>query len=483
MSNWMQSRQARAGGYSAAYVLVFIAILGAVNYLADQYNKTFDATEDKLYSLSDQTERVLGSLDQDVTIYYFDQKMAFPQATNSLVRYENASNRVNVRYIDPEADIGTAQAMNVRNFGTVLVEIGGNREEASTYEEEDVTNAIIKLLKGGQKKACFVTGHGEAEASDAEREGFSNAQSAIQNANYETESISLAQTGAVPADCTVVIVGGPSTGYFEPEVDALRNYVADGGRLLLMLDATPTEDDPHDALTALAAEWGVEIRDDVVVDLSPVGRLFGAGPLSPMIAEYDTLHAITKVMANVVAIFPTARTVKQAASTGDWTVTELMKTTPSSYATSAFEVAEGEVVSRPEAETEGPINVAVAATLDIESADEEPADDAEAEDEAEENEVPGMGEDEGKQARVVVAGSSRFARNVYLGRGGNADLFLNMLSWLSSDEDLISIRPKDPANTPMDISESQMRWLFFGLVLGLPIVIIIAGVRTWWVRR
>ena len=63
----------------------------------------------------------------------------------------------------------------------------------------------------------------------------------------------------------------------------------------------------------------------------------------------------------------------------------------------------------------------------------------------------------------MVTGSSRFARNGFLGRGGNADLFLNMLSWLSSDEDLISIRPKDPANTPMDISQSQMSWLFFRL--------------------
>ena len=83
----------------------------------------------------------------------------------------------------------------------------------------------------------------------------------------------------------------------------------------------------------------------------------------------------------------------------------------------------------------------------------------------------------------MVTGSSRFAVNAFLGRGGNADLFLNMLSWLSSDEDLISIRPKDPANTPMDITQSQMRWLFFGLVLGLPLLIVIAGVRTWWVRR
>ena len=479
MSNWMQSRQVRAGGYSGLYILVFVAIIGAVNYLADQYNKTFDATEDKLYSLSDQTKKILGDLENDVTIYYFDNKTRFAAATNSLVRYENASNRVSVKYIDPESDIGTAQAMNVRNFGTVLVEMGANREEASTTGEEDVTNAIIKLLKGGEKKACFVTGHGEAEATDSERDGFSVTQTEIQNANYETETISLAQTGSVPPGCTVVVIAGPTADYFEPEVEALRSYVAGGGRLLLMLDAT-VEEDNSGALVELAAEWGVEVGDDVIIDLSPVGQLFGGGPLTPMITDYDSIHAITKVMGNVAALFPMARTVKQADSTGDWSVTELMKTTESSFATTDFEIADGELIRNPEGETPGPVNVAVAATMDVAPAEDDSADE---EDEPEEgDEIPGMDDGEG-QARVVVTGSSRFARNGFLGRGGNADLFLNMLSWLSSDEDLISIRPKDPANTPMDISASQMRWLFFGLVLGLPIVIIIAGVRSWWVRR
>ena len=478
MAKWFQSRQVRAGGYSGAYILVFIAILVAANYLADQYNDSYDATSDQLYSLSDQTHKILGDLENDVTIYYFDQARTFPVAKNSLVRYENASNRVTVKYIDPESDIGTAQTMNVRNFGTVLVEMGANRQEASSTSEENVTNAIIKLLKGGEKKTCLVTAHGEADASDSERNGLSLAQTEIQNANYATETISLAETGQAPADCTVIVVAGPSAGYFEPEIAALRSYVNGGGRLLLMLDAT-VEQDNSGALVALASEWGIQLKNDVIIDMSPVGQLFGGGPLTPMITEYDTTHAITKVMGNVAALLPMARTVAKAESTGEWTVTELMKTTAASFATTGFEVADGELVRKPDAETPGPINVAVAATMDIPKAEEAPA----AETKAEGAEIPTAGEDEEKQARVVVVGSSNFARNAMLGRGGNADLFLNMLSWLSSDEDLIEIRPKDPANTPMDISQSQMRWLLLGLVLGLPLAIVVAGVRTWWVRR
>jgi ABC-type uncharacterized transport system involved in gliding motility auxiliary subunit len=477
MSNWLQSRQVRAGSYSGLYIVVFVAILVALNYLADQYNKTFDATKDQLYSLSDQTHKILDNLENDVTIYYFDRARSFPAAKNSLVRYENASNRVTVKYIDPESDVGTAQTMNVRNFGTVMVEMGANREEASTTGEEEVTNAIIKLLKGGDKKACIVTGHGEADPANSEQDGFSIAQGEIQNANYGTETVSLAQTGEVPTDCTVVVVAGPSAGYFEPEVAALRNYVNGGGRLLLMLDGT-VEEESSQALIQLAAEWGVKVGSDIVIDLSPVGQLFGGGPLTPLIAEYDTVHAITKVMGNVASLFPMTRSVVEEGASGGWTVTELMKTTESSFSTTDFEIADGELVRKPQAETPGPINVAATATMDLPDDAPEPA-----EGEAEENEAIPADEEESKQARVVVTGSSRFARNSFVGRGGNADLFLNMLSWLSSDEDLISIRPKDPANTPMDITESQMRWLLFGLVLGLPLAIVVAGVRSWWVRR
>ena len=92
-------------------------------------------------------------------------------------------------------------------------------------------------------------------------------------------------------------------------------------------------------------------------------------------------------------------------------------------------------------------------------------------------------ETEAKEGRVVVTGTSQFARNAFIGLGGNRDLLLNMLNWLSSDEDLISIRPKDPENTPISITQSGMTRLFFGTGIGLPLRIVFAGVRVWWLRR
>lgn len=476
----LHSRQVREGGYSFAYILVFLAILGALNWLADQYNKTYDATEQKLYSLSDQTLKVLDGLEGELTIYHFDQRSRFDLAKQNLVRYENASRKVSVRYIDPDSSPEKAKAMNVRTYGTTFVEIAGTREEADSTDEESITNAVIKLLKGEENTACFLTGHGEAEAGDSERDGFQTAADEIEAANFKTKTISLLENPEVPADCTALIVAGPQTGYLEPEVDILGEYVEGGGRLLLMIDY-----DQSPELVELAARWGVDIKDDLVIDVSGIGRLFGGSPLTPLVADYSS-HPITEVMSNVAAFFPMVRSVVKGDSADNWTVTELLSTTSASFATADFRIESDELVRNADKETEGPINIAVAGVYEVpepSSAADEDASEPDSSEDQEADEADLEEEESKPEGRIVIIGTSMFARNNFVSRGGNLDLLLNMVSWLSSDEDLISIRPKDPERTPLDLSESQMQRVFLGTVFLLPAVILIAGVRTWWMRR
>ena len=474
----LRSRQMKSGSYAAAYVLVFAAILGAVNWLASQYNRTYDATEQKLYSLSDQTHKILGNLDRDVNMFYFDRKTNFLGAKDMLVRYENASNRVNVEYIDPDEDPLKTEAMNVRSYGTLVLDIGGNRKEVSSTTEEEITNAIVTALKGQNKTACVVTGHGEAAGEDTGRDGFSNAREAVEDANYEYEDVSLA-SASVPDNCTLLLIAGPSTDYFEPEVEALIDYVESGGRLLLMLqpalpDAAGKRKPSSPELVELAARWGTAVNDDIVIDQSPIGQLFGGGPLTPMVAEYEA-HPIVSPMANVATLFPASRSVVRAEETPDgWELDDLFRTSDASFATTSFATdSEGVLIREESAETPGPINLAVAGTYDVPQHAAEP----------ENGEEDAIEEQEEREGRIVVIGSSRFACNYGLGRGGNYDLFLNMLNWLSSDEDLISIRPKDPENTPLDLSEGEMRRIFLFSLALVPMVIIVGGVWNWWGRR
>lgn len=477
---FFESRQLRSGSYSAVYVLVFVAILGAVNWLGVQYNESYDATRQKLYSLSDQTHKVLDNLDRDVTMVYFDRTTQFEVAEDMLRRYENASSRVRVEYVDPDEDPVKTEAMNVRSYGTLVLNIGGERQEASSTSEQDITNAIIMALKGQEKTACVSTGHGESSSDDTDRDGLANAKTLIEDANYNYEDVSLALDG-VPEQCTLLLIPGPSNAYFDPEIEAIREFVEGGGRVLFMLrpafpDRRGRREDPNPKLVALLKSWGIEAKNDIVIDESPIGQLFGGGPFTPLVSDYK-YHAIVEPMENVATLFPRARTVARAEESPDgWTADELFESSAASFATATMTIDGSAVKLGPAStRTQGPITLAVAATFDVPAAEEDASDSDESNDEA--------GDEDKLEGRIVAVGSFGFTSNYGLSLGGNQDLLLNMMNWLSSDEDLISIRPKDPDATPIEMTSAEMRRIFLGSLLLLPLIIIVTGVWTWWGRR
>src|SRR3954465_8042082 len=90
-ANFLKSRQSRYTAYAGTYIIVIIAVLAAVNFLANRYNKSYDSTSNKQFSLSDQTTKVVKNLNRDVKITYFDETSRFPQGRDLLDRYTTLS--------------------------------------------------------------------------------------------------------------------------------------------------------------------------------------------------------------------------------------------------------------------------------------------------------------------------------------------------------------------------------------------------------
>ena len=88
-SQWLKARQTKYGAYAAIYILVVIAIVVVANMLADRYNKSYDTTSNKRYSLSDQTKKIITGLKQDATITYFNQSTRFQEGKDVLDQYAN----------------------------------------------------------------------------------------------------------------------------------------------------------------------------------------------------------------------------------------------------------------------------------------------------------------------------------------------------------------------------------------------------------
>jgi ABC-type uncharacterized transport system involved in gliding motility auxiliary subunit len=440
---------------AAVYTLIILAILGVLNFLAQRYNKSFDATANKKYTLSDQTAKVIKNLQGDLTITYWDRPTAFDNAKDLFDRYKLISPKITVDYQDVDKKRTEAIAAGVKAVPTILVKVGNKTETAKSLTEEEVTGAMVRALKGGDRTVCFTSGFGEESTTDPKGgEGLGNAKDFTEKNNYKTQVVPLIPKAEIPMDCTILVVAGPKRNYLQPAVDAIKTYVENGGRALILLDPPlkfSSEIDENPALVAVLDSWGVKMNKDLVLDLSGVGQLFGLGPQFPIITKYED-HAIVREMKDLPTGFPIARSIEVAK--GDKTmVSALFSTSDDAVATEDLKNPQINVkAAKPGARILG-----AAGTYTT-------------------------GKESGN-GRFVVVGTSRWIGNGFLTFNGNRDLYMNMLNWLSSDEDLISIRPKDPEDRRLNMNPRQANLLFYESVVGLPLAIIIVGVAVWWKRR
>ncbi len=452
----LRTRQTKYSTYIAVYTLIVIAAIVIINVLADRYNKTYDGTANKRYSLSDQTKKIVKDLQQDATITYFDQSTRFGQAKDLLDQYANLSSRVHVTYVDPDKSPQEARQAGIKNYGTAVVQIGAKKEEAKSMNEEGITGAFIRTLKNKSRTVCFVTGSGEHQIDDSDRHGYSGARQLLGKDEYTATSTNLLQKAEVPAECTVLVVAGPTSDYQQPAVDAIRKYVEGGGRALFMLDpplkiGRPTAD--NDALSKVIEGWGITPNKDLVLDLNPVGQLMGLGPQVVLVQTYEA-HPIVNEMKGTATGFPFARSLD--IRNGDkTTVQKLFSSGDGTVATSNLSSAQ--VNPNDPKNKKGPFAIAAAATYKTGK--------------------------ENSEGRIVVIGSSSWAENSFLSFNGNSDLLLNTMNWLSSDEDLISIRPKDQDDRKVTMTQSQFSLIRITSQFLLPLLVIALGLTVWWRRR
>lgn len=458
-SGILQAKQTKFGAYVAIYTIVILAALTIANYLANRHNKSYDSTANKRFSLSEQTAKVVGNLTQDVKIQYFDRTSNFQgSAKDTLEQYDNLSAKVTVEYIDPEKKPQLARSEGVRNFGTTFIRVGDKKEEAKSLTEEELTGALIRALKGGQRMVCSVKGSGEHAFSDSDqRAGFSGLKDYLERNNYKTQEISLLEKAEISKDCTVLLVAGPKRDYLQPAVDAIQKYVEGGGRALFLLDPpvkfAKDETDENAALAKLLETWGVVTNKDLVLDLSPVGQVFGLGPEMPLVTSYES-HSIVREMRETAAAMPLVRSM-EVKSGGKTTVDKLYSSSGNSYATTR--ISSPEIRLDQSKDKKGPHVLAAAGSYNTGK--------------------------EKEQGRFVVVGTSGFAANGFLRFGGNRDLVMNMFNWLSADEDLISIRPKDPEDRRLSLNARQMRMVLFYSIGVLPLAFLAIGLSVWWKRR
>jgi ABC-type uncharacterized transport system involved in gliding motility auxiliary subunit len=451
-------RTTKYGMNTGASVAIALVALVCINVIASRYDKKFDLTKERLNSLSDQSIRVAKAISADTQIVVLTGKEAnasgedVVRGSHDLVdMYHNVNNKI--QFVNYDAltrpDMAQKYDYTYGPFATYVVQ-GERKLKIDRPNEESITRALLKLSHDKKKTIYFVRGHGEIMLDTKEPRGLSTIQEDL-SVTYDLKSLALFENkDKVPADADVVAIVGPTAQFLDSEIQGLREYVRGGGNLFLALDPGSKQN-----LAQLTKSFGVEFKNDFVLDLR--SQALKAAPTLVLGTDFSRDHEVTRAfraVGNQMALFELASSlVKAPDAAANLKVEPLIKTDAT---TANFNELKDKIEFKPN----GPHILAMTVTGKVEES----------------------GPNNGKEFNVVVFGDSDFLANRLVHNNLNRDLVENSFSWLASDKELISIRPKEPKGNKLVLVDTSRILLTLGL-FGLTLLLFAMSLGFWWRRR
>ncbi len=504
-NNWSLRRaEVTTNALISTFSVLLILIL--INFLAIKYSFKIDLTENKLYTLSSQTQEVVKNLQEPLNIYIFDsQPNNFDRQL--LTNYARYNPLFSFEFVDPQVNLNLTQKFQVNRIGDVYLEWRDRAQLVQTISpesrltEDKLTNAIVKVQRDNQAVVYIIQGHGEAYIENQGQSSFSQAVKSLQDIGYIVNPLNLGNSPLIPPDAEVLMVSSGERELLAGEINTIKQYLERGGNLMVMYNAlTPP------SVESILKEWGVAFDNRLVVDSSGAGEMLGFGPSISIITEYGQ-HPITKDFNNGLTIFPWARPIITEEKE-KITTTPLLITNNQSWGESNLE---GETVEfDPTKDLQGPLNIGVALSRENEiTANNSPSPPPveNNSNQTTENESSPMTGETGlpipprmktpspsvttnnqrqasPETRVVVIGNSNFATDGWFSQQLNGDFFLNSIAWLANeDAQNLSIRPKEAVNRRLNLSPLQANLISWLALLIIPLLGVLSAIATWWLRN
>jgi ABC-type uncharacterized transport system involved in gliding motility auxiliary subunit len=452
-----QKRHLSFGIYSGFLTLTIVALVGLLNFLGKQYPGKLDLTRNRIHTFSDQTSKVLKGLKSPVEAVFYGELSSREKYRRIFDNYKKGSSQFQFEWVDPVREPTRAKAAGIKKIDTLVLTHQGRTSRVEEITEEKITNELIKITREGAITVCALQGHGESSFADSGATGFSSAKKGLEDQSYQVREIVLPQESSIPKDCSGLVMMGASKALFPAEWKMLSEYLDQGGRLVVGIDASLTERDQNQELRNLVSRYGIEVKNGLMID--PVSKMLGVDASVPMMTQFNKDTAIGKDFT-AQAFFPVSRPVDLTNPAPEGLKTAwLAKSTPKAFSeTDLAGLAKGSAHYDAGRDLAGPLS---AAALSYGKQKDSRA---------------------ARETRVVVFGSGQFANNQYSRFGGNLDLFLNSVSWILEDESMISIRAKDEDDSKIELSQNQGIAIFWICVVLAPLFIAVAGIVIW-VRR
>lgn len=434
---------------NGVFVILLLLLVGLLGYFAAQTRQQWDVSQNGRNSLSKASVEILQKLQGSVqvTAYATEQHAQFGGIrkiiTEFVALYQRAKPDLSLTFIDPAEQPKLAQKAGVQVNGEMVITFNQRREHLTVINEQAFSNVLMRLARAEDKLIITLSGHGERRLDGSANYDLGEFGRQLRANGFNSQPLNLAIEQDVPANASMLMIASPQTDLLEGEVDKLLNYIDRGGNLLWLVDQESLR-----GLLPLTEKLHLTLTPGVVVD--PQAEQLKAPITFALGANYGQ-HVITNQF-DYITVFPFSRQITLNENE-EWHAVSLVEVAQQGWVETGD--LQGEIIFDQDTDVEGPISIAAALTRNIQD----------------------------REQRVIVVGSGHFLANTYLGNGSNLDFGINLVNWLTGDEELIVIQPRATLDSHLVLSESELTLIVVGFLVLLPLLFLGSGIVIWWHRR
>ncbi len=435
--------------HNSLFVVLLFLLVILLGYLAAHIRLQWDISQNARNSLSDASLEILKNLQGpvQVTAYATEQHAQLGNIRNIIsdfvALYQRAKPDLSLVFIDPTEQPTLTQKAGVQLNGEMVVTFNQRHEHLTVINEQAFSNVLMRLARADDKLIVSLNGHGERKLDGNANFDLGEFGKQLRTNGFDIRLLNFSVEQDVPANATMLMIASPQVDLLSGEVDKIINYIDRGGNLLWLVDQESLR-----GLLPLTEKLRLTLTPGVVVD--PQAEQLKAPITFALGASYGQ-HVITNSF-DYMTVFPFARQIT-INENPEWSGVSLVEVAQQGWVETGD--LNSEVTFDQMTDVAGPVSIAVALTRTIQD----------------------------REQRIVVVGSGHFLANTYLGNGSNLDFGMNLINWLTGDEELIVIQPRPTLDSNLIFTEFELTLIVIVFLILFPILFIVSGVTIWWHRK
>jgi len=411
------------------FILLWISIIILSAWLSTYLPAQWDISREKRYSLTESSQTLLKKIDAEISFTHDD---------------------VSLEFIDPNQRPDLTREFGIRQSGEIRLVLKTEYDERSeilrNVSEITISNAIMRLSRSNERFVLFLDGHGERNPFGKANHDLGQFADELKNKGFALQRFNLSAQPTIPDNTQFIVIASPQLNYLPQEVERLQQYIVKGGSLLWF-----TEPDGLKGLDNLLVSFGLGSQQGTVIDPGTQSLKIGDASFS-LISNYNNHPALNQF--DLVTLLPQSRAFNLLPMDTLWETSPFLISSERTWLET--DTLQDQVAFNEDKDTLGPLNLGMSLVREL---------------------------TDGNEQRILILGDGDFLSNRFLHNGANVPLGLNLLDWLSGEEEFLDIRFTETQDVSLEMDAQKLAWLGLIFLILLPAFCFLIASRLWWKRR